>query len=92
MAPNYSPTNPAFMSKLQAMKAAFITRGMAPNIAEASAYKALSGSMAKQAAVLSYMDIFLYLGIMFLIFVPVMFFVKQRKGAKVDKEALAGTH
>jgi hypothetical protein len=38
------------------------------------------------------MDIFLYLGVMFLIFVPVMFLVKQRKGAKVDKEALASAH
>jgi DHA2 family multidrug resistance protein len=92
MAPNYSLTNPAFTSKLQALKAAFMSKGMSPNNAELSAYKALGGSIMKQATVLSYMDIFLYLGVMFLVFVPVMMLVKQRKGAKVDKEALASAH
>lgn len=88
---NYVATNPAFISKLNAMKAGFTASGMSPDRAEASAYKALDFAVSKQAAVLSYMDIFLYLGIMFVIFVPVMLFVKQRAG-KVDKEALAGAH
>jgi DHA2 family multidrug resistance protein len=92
LAPNYAATNPAFVSKFEGLKAFFMSKGHAPNIAEGEAYKALSGAVAKQAAVLSYMDIFLYLGVMFLIFVPVMFLVKQRKGAKVDKEALASAH
>jgi DHA2 family multidrug resistance protein len=92
LAPNYAATNPAFVNKFEGLKAFFMSKGHAPNIAEGEAYKALSGAVAKQAAVLSYMDIFLYLGVMFLIFVPVMFLVKQRKGAKVDKEALASAH
>ncbi len=91
LVPNYSLTNPAFVNKLNMMQAGFISKGMSPDIAQASAYKALDFSLTKQAAVLSYMDIFLYLGIIFVIFVPVMFFVKQRKGT-VDKEALAGAH
>lgn len=90
--PNYSLSNPAFMNKLHAVQAGFMAKGMAPNVAEASAYKVMDYSLTKQATVLSYMDIFLYLGIMFLAFVPVMLFVRQRKGAKVDKEALAGAH
>jgi DHA2 family multidrug resistance protein len=89
---NYTPENPAFTAKLQGAKAAFMAKGMAPNVAEATAFKALGGAAMKQAAVLSYMDIFLYLGLMFLIFVPVMLLVRQRKGAVVDKEALAGAH
>jgi DHA2 family multidrug resistance protein len=40
----------------------------------------------KQAAVLSYMDIFMYLGILFLLCVP---FVLMVKGNKVKKEDLA---
>lgn len=89
---NYSQYDPTFTSRMQATTQAFIAKGMAPNEAQASALKALGGAAMKQAAVLSYMDIFLYLGVMFLIFVPVMFLVKQRKGEKVDKEALAGAH
>lgn len=89
--PRLTSANPTFVNRLNVLKAGFMTKGMSPNIAEASAYKALEYSVSKQAAVLSYMDIFLYLGAMFIIFVPIMLFVKQRKG-KVDKEALAGAH
>jgi DHA2 family multidrug resistance protein len=40
----------------------------------------LDGSVSLQATVLSYMDIFLYVGVMFLICVPmVLIFVKRSK-------------
>lgn len=60
--------------------------GMAPNIAQQDAYKAVYYSIAKQAAVLSYMDVFLYLGIMFLVCIPFIMLVKnnKKKAAKVD--------
>ena len=38
----------------------------------------------KQALVLSYMDVFLYIGLMFLICVPFVLFVRAKKNAKVD--------
>ncbi len=90
--PNYSPMNPQFMQKLQALQMNFMSRGMASNVAEKTAYQVMDYSLSKQAAVLSYMDIFLYLGVAFLICVPIMMLVKQKKGAAVDKEALAGAH
>jgi len=37
-------------------------------------------SVTKQATVLSYMDVFLYLGLLFLVCIPFVLFVKQRKG------------
>ncbi len=91
LVPNYSLTNPAFVNKLNAMQAGFAAKGMSSDVAKASAYKALDFSLSKQAAVLSYMDIFLYLGILFVFFVPVMLLVKQRKG-KVDMAAMADAH
>ena len=45
------------------MAAGMQAKGMAPNTALQTAYKMLDGSVTVQATVLSYMDIFLYVGI-----------------------------
>jgi DHA2 family multidrug resistance protein len=86
-----SATNPAFVSKVNGMQAMFMSKGKSPEDALAAAYRAMEGSVMRQAAVLSYMDIFLWLGGMFLVFVPVMLLVRQRKG-KIDPSALADAH
>lgn len=65
--------------RLQGITTSFIAKGMAPDVALKSAYQSLQYSVAKQAAVLSYMDVFLYLGIMFLVCIPFILFVKERK-------------
>jgi hypothetical protein len=52
---------------------------MTPENAQHSAYKILDLSVTKQAAVLSYMDVFLYLGVIFLICIPFILFIKERK-------------
>lgn len=66
--------------RIATLKAGFMAKGMTPDVALASAYKALQGSVAKQAAVLSYMDVFLYLGLVFLLCIPFVLFVRQKKG------------
>ena len=66
------------------MQHGFMAKGMTPDFALSSAYKSLEYSVMKQAAVLSYMDVFLYLGIMFLICVPFVLFVKGKPAHKVD--------
>lgn len=71
--------------RLESLKMNFMSKGMTPDIALQSAYKALEGSIMKQASVLSYMDVFLYLGLLFLICIPFVLFVKERKGGqKID--------
>jgi DHA2 family multidrug resistance protein len=57
---------------------------MAPNVALDAGYKVLDYSITKQAAVQSYMEAFLYLGVMFLLCIPFVLFVKARKQHKVD--------
>lgn len=86
--PNITNTNPAFTQKMHGMEAAFMAKGMSPDIAHSSALKAIEYSISKQSAVLSYMDIFLWLGIMFIIFVPVILLSRQRKG-KLSAEAMS---
>jgi DHA2 family multidrug resistance protein len=69
--------------KIAGLKASFQLKGMTPDVALQSAYKILESSVLKQATVLSYMDVFLYLGILFLICIPFVLFVKEKKGREV---------
>ncbi|MBC7557025.1 MAG: DHA2 family efflux MFS transporter permease subunit [Chryseobacterium sp.] len=71
--------------RLIGMKNMFISKGMTPDVALQSAYQALRYNVTKQAAVLSYMEVFLYLGLLFLICIPFILFVKERKTkTKID--------
>ncbi|TRX35615.1 DHA2 family efflux MFS transporter permease subunit [Flavobacterium restrictum] len=57
----------------------FMSKGYSENIALSKAYKAIEYKVMTQSAVLSYMDIFLYLGIMFLLCIPIIFLIKKAK-------------
>lgn len=82
---NITPDNPAFQQNYQGMVANFMHHGMAPNQAQAAALQAIDGSISGQVAVLSYMDVFLYIGVMFLICVPFLLMLKNQTGqGKVD--------
>jgi len=77
--------DPLVQQRVQGMQHNYIAHGMAPDIALKSAYQTLDFMITKQAAVLSYMDVFLYLGIMFLICIPFVLMVKDKKHkAKLD--------
>jgi DHA2 family multidrug resistance protein len=83
-------TNPVVQNRVTGMQHGFIANGIASNIAQQDAYKALDYSITKQAAVLSYMDVFFYVGIIFLISVPFVLMVKgnkKKKGEKLDTSA-----
>src|SRR6478672_3005523 len=70
--------------RVSGMKHVFMSKGMTPDVALQSAYKALEYNIMKQASVLSYMDVFLGLGLMFLICIPFVLMVKSNKGKKID--------
>ena len=69
---------------------AFASKGYPPDVALKMAYKSLQGMVMKQATVLSYMDIFLYLGILFLLCLPIVLFVKKR--TSTEKLDLSSAH
>lgn len=69
----------AVQQRVQAMQHSFMNKGMTPDVALNAAYKSLEYTVTKQAAVLSYMDVFLYLGVVFLICIPFILLVRQRK-------------
>lgn len=76
--------DPDVQQRVLAMQHNFMSKGMPPDAALNSGYKALDFMISKQAVVLSYMDVFLYLGVMFLICVPFVLFVKANRKQKVD--------
>jgi DHA2 family multidrug resistance protein len=76
--------DPAVAQKVQMYQKSFIAKGMTPDQALGSAYKVLDYSIMKQAAVLSYMDVFLFIGIMFLVCIPFVMLVKQKKSQPIS--------
>ncbi|HQW12559.1 MAG TPA: DHA2 family efflux MFS transporter permease subunit [Saprospiraceae bacterium] len=78
-------TDPIVQQRVMALKNGFIAKGLTPDNALNSAYKVMDYSVSKQAAVLSYMDVFLYLGVLFLFCVPFILLIRNRTAkAKVD--------
>jgi len=80
--------DPNVQNRVDALTQSFIAKGYPPNIAQQDAYKMLNYSVAKQAAVLSYMDVFLYIGIMFLICIPFVLMVRGNRNQKIDMSAV----
>jgi DHA2 family multidrug resistance protein len=81
---NYN--DPGVQHHIDVVKQGFVAKGMPPNIALQSAYKSIDYAVTKQAAILSYMDVFLYIGLLFLICIPFVLLVKgKKKDKKKDK-------
>lgn len=77
-------------ARVNGMQRNFMANGSSAEDALKKAYAALEGIVFKQASVLSYMDVFLYLGVIFLICVPFILMVKNRKDA--GKVNIADAH
>jgi DHA2 family multidrug resistance protein len=76
--------NPITQQRVQGITNSYIAKGMAPDVALKSAYQTIDYMITKQAGVLSYMDVFLWLGIMFLVCIPFVLMVKEKKHQHVD--------
>lgn len=77
--------NPAVQNRVNMMQHNYILKGMSPDVALQSAYKALDYSISNQAQVLSYMDVFMFIGVMFLCCIPFVLMVKDNKQkTKID--------
>jgi DHA2 family multidrug resistance protein len=72
-----NPYNPAAQQTLSALKSALMARGVDAFTATQQAYGAMYGMVMKQAAMLSFLDVFHALGIIFLIMAPAMFIMRK---------------
>ena len=77
-------TNPVIQNRVNGMKQGFMAKGIPADIAQQDAYKALDYTITRQSSVLSYMDVFFYIGLLFLICIPLVLLVKGNKGKKVS--------
>ncbi len=82
------PTKTIVQDRLHALQRGFIAKGFSPEVALQKAYKVIDFSVTKQSTVLSYMDVFLYLGILFLICIPVILLIKKGKNKVDPSEAM----
>jgi DHA2 family multidrug resistance protein len=57
----------------------FMSKGYSANEALSKAYKVLEMKVMGQSSVLSFMDIFMYLGILFLLCIPFILLIKKGK-------------
>jgi DHA2 family multidrug resistance protein len=74
-----NPGNPSANSMIQNLTAFFISQGKDATTASRQAYAAVWGMVQRQAAMLSYDDVFLLLAIMFLVMFPFIFIMKRPK-------------
>lgn len=83
-------TNPSVQSRVSAMELSFMLKGAPYNKAAGQAHQILDYSVTNQASVLSYMDVFFYTGIIFLVCVPFILMVRTKK--KAGKLDLGAAH
>ncbi len=74
-----NPGNASANSMIQNLTAFFISQGKDAATASQQAYAAVWGMVQRQAAMLSYDDVFLLLAIMFLVMFPFIFIMKRPK-------------
>ena len=74
--------SPQTRSALAGLRQTFISRGADAVTADHQAYGALWGMVQRQASMLSYNDVFRFLGGMFLIMLPLLFLMKKPQAGK----------
>ncbi|WP_295336152.1 MDR family MFS transporter [Flavobacterium sp.] len=82
------PTRVAVQEKISGLQNAFMAKGYSAEIALQKAYKVLELGVTKQSTVLSYMDVFLYLGVLFLFCIPFILLIKKGKNKVNPSEAM----
>lgn len=85
-------TNPTVQNRVATLQQGFIQSGNPSNVALGDAYKAIDYGVMKQASVLSYMDVFFYIGALFLICVPFVLMVRSKKKKAGEKMDMSAAH
>ena len=85
-------TDPTVQARLAGMQHMFIGKGMSTDMAAQSGYKLMELNVLKQASVMSYMDVFMFVGTVFLICVPFVLLTKKKKQVKEKVDLSAAMH
>jgi len=82
--PNISITNPAAADRFYGLQAVFQSKGYALDDAQRLAQGALEGAVSTQAAILSYAEGFMLIGVICIVAIPLVLFARFRKGDVVE--------
>jgi DHA2 family multidrug resistance protein len=74
---NLTLTRPEVAERLAGMTRGFMARGYDPGAATQAAEQALEGMVARQASVMMFEKLFLFAGLLFLVVLPLLFFLKS---------------
>jgi DHA2 family multidrug resistance protein len=80
--PHLDGTRIEIQQRVVALQKGFMSKGIPENEALKKAHQVLEYSLLKQSTVMSYMDIFMYLGLLFLCCIPIILLIK-RSGQKI---------
>jgi MFS transporter, DHA2 family, multidrug resistance protein len=80
VASHLAPDRPEVQVRLAQLAAGFQQRGFDPVAARAAALRALDGIVTRQAMVLAFEKVLLLTGLLFLCVLPLIFFLKARRG------------
>jgi MFS transporter, DHA2 family, multidrug resistance protein len=80
LAGHVTPYDPSAMAMLNGIKNGMTAAGSDPTSATQRAYATMFGMVQQQAAMLSYLDVFFLLAVMFLALLPLIFIMKKPKG------------
>ena len=75
--PNINPNKFQVQQRINAFQQMFISKGFSINESLNKTYQTMEGIIMKQSTIIAYMDVFLYLGILFLVCVPFVLFIKK---------------
>ncbi|HEY6969389.1 MAG TPA: DHA2 family efflux MFS transporter permease subunit [Candidatus Angelobacter sp.] len=81
--------NPTARATFEAMKNGFMSRGMDAATASQQAYAAMFGMVQRQAAMMSYLDAFFLLSVLFIFMLPLIFIMKRPTKQGKPAEAMA---
>ena len=87
MGAHVTPYSPAAQASFEAARHGFIASGADPVTATQRAYAALFGMVQRQAAMVSFVDLFRLLGLIFLLLLPLVLLMRRPRGP-----AAAGAH
>ncbi len=79
-----SPYDPAAVERLNGIAQAAQSRMISPVEAQQASLKALEGTLTAQSYHLAYMDAFMLIALLFALCMPLLLFIKIRKGDKAD--------
>lgn len=83
---NISRFNDAFRFRVSAVFHGFVSSGSSPGSAHQQAYKAIKGMFLRQTTMMTYNDIFLIIGVFFVICIPLLLFTYTGKDNNVVVE------